>query len=299
MSACERPTAWPIRARRFPAYAGSVRRLVAIAVVILVTSCAPTEGEPEPIPEAPRPSDTASQTPEPGTVPPDWLFTRPLPVTDTGFGEVRPTPRELRVRRFNLPDSVATLPGSGFESLVREAPAEVIARSTWKPTCPVRAVQLDWIRLTYVGFDGKRHSGELLAHQDVSADLVAVFRDLWRARFPIEEMRITKASELDLEPTGDGNNTGAFVCRPTRGESSSSEHAYGLAIDVNPFQNPYRRDEVVIPELASSYLDRQEKRPGMIVQDGPVVAAFDSIGWGWGGRYRNLTDLHHFSRNGR
>lgn len=232
-------------------------------------------------------------------MPPDWLFTRPLPVTDSGFGEVRPTPPELRNRRFNLPDSVPPLPGDGFEARVEAAPADVIARSTWKSGCPVRADQLDWIRLTYRGFDGRRHSGELLAHQDVSADLVQVFRAMWKARFPIEEMRITEARELDLEPTGDGNNTGAFVCRPTRGESRFSEHAYGLAIDVNPFQNPYRRGEVVIPELASSYLDRQRERPGMITEDGPVVAAFDAIGWEWGGRYTRLSDLHHFSRSGR
>lgn len=126
-----------------------------------------------------------------------------------------------------------------------------------------------------------------------------MFRALWEARFPIEEMRITEERELDLKPTGDGNNTGAFVCRTQRGGSSFSEHAYGLAVDVNPFQNPYHRGEVVIPELASAYLDRQERRPGMIFDDGSVVAAFDRIGWGWGGRWRSLTDLHHFSRNDR
>jgi hypothetical protein len=268
-------------------------------MIVLVTGCVSTEPSPEPTRESPRPSVTASQPPEPGTVPPDWLFTRPLPVTDTGFGEVRPTPRELRVRRFNLPDSVPPLPGDGFAERVEQAPAKVIARSTWKPQCPVRADQLDWVRVAYRGFDGRRHSGELLAHEEVSADLVRVFRALWKARFPIEEMRITEARELDLEPTGDGNNTGAFVCRPSADGSGYSEHARGLAIDVNPFQNPYRRGEVVIPELASAYLDRGRERPGMIFDDGPVVAAFDAIAWGWGGRYRNLTDLHHFSRNGR
>ncbi len=276
-----------------------------VAVILVLGGCAPSERDPEPSVSAPAVSAAPSAAaptasdPEPGTVPPDWLFTRPLPVTDTGYGEVRPTPRELRIRRFNLPDSITQLPGSGFASRVGPAPTKVIARSTWSPECPVRANQLDWIRLAYVGFDGKRHSGELLAHEDVSADLVTVFRDLWDARFPIEEMRITRKHELDLAPTGDGNNTGAFVCRPTRGGQSFSEHAYGLAVDVNPFQNPYRRGEVVIPELASAYLDRHEKRPGMIVDDGPVVSAFDRIGWGWGGRWRTLTDLHHFSRNDR
>lgn len=276
-----------------------------VAVILVLGGCAPSERDPEPsasepaVSAAPFAAAPTAPAPKPGTVPPDWLFTRPLPVTDTGFGEVRPTPRGLRIRRFNLPDSITPLPGSGFASRVGPAPTKVIARSTWSPKCPVRANQLDWIRLTYVGFDGKRHSGELLAHEDVSADLVTVFRDLWDARFPIEEMRITRKYELDLAPTGDGNNTGAFVCRPTRGGQSFSEHAYGLAVDVNPFQNPYRRGEVVIPELASAYLDRHTKRPGMIVDDGPVVSAFDRIGWGWGGRWRGLTDLHHFSRHDR
>ena len=64
------------------------------------------------------------------------------------------------------------------------------------------------------------------------------------------------ADELDAPPTGDGNNTGAFACRPTRGATSYSQHAYGLAIDVNPFQNPYVKGDLVLPELASSYLER-------------------------------------------
>ncbi|MGH3459791.1 M15 family metallopeptidase [Aeromicrobium sp.] len=281
-----------------------MRRFVAVAVILALGGCASTERDPEgdrgPASAAPTPpAATQPSTPEPGTVPPDWLFTRALPVTDTGFGEVRPTPRELRVRRFNLPDSVPPLPGEGFASRVDQAPAEVIARSTWKPGCPVRRDQLDWVRVTYRGFDGQRHTGELLTHEDVSADLVRVFRDLWKARFPIEEMRITEKRELDLKPTGDGNNIGSFVCRPRRGGTEFSEHARGLAIDINPFQNPYRRGEVVIPELASAYLDRENVRPGMIFEGGPVVTAFDAIGWQWGGRWRNLTDLHHFSRNGR
>ena len=280
-----------------------MRRFVLVAVILVLDGCGPAENESSATPEsaastAPTPAAT-SASPEPGTVPPKWLFTRPLPVVDTGFGEVRRTPQELRVRRFNLPDSVPQLTGSGFASRVDQAPSDVIARSTWKPACPVRADQLDWVRVTYVGFDGKRHSGELLAHRDVSDDLVSVFRALWRARFPIEEIRITEARELDLKPTGDGNNTGVFTCRPMLDGSGFSEHAYGRAIDINPFQNPYHQGGIVLPELASAYLDRGNERPGMIFGGGPVVGAFDSIGWQWGGRWRNSTDLQHFSRNGR
>ncbi len=68
---------------------------------------------------------------------------------------------------------------------------------------------------------------------------------------------------------------------------------------MDPFQNPYHDGDVVLPELASSYLDRGWLRPGMILPDGPVVRAFASIGWTWGGTWHSLQDLQHFSRNGQ
>ena len=155
------------------------------------------------------------------------------------------------------------------------------------------------MRLTFRGFDDRRHTGELLVDRGVADNLVQVFRELYRARFPLEEMRITRQSELDAPPTGDGNNTESFVCRPTTGGSSYSQHAYGLAVDVNPFQNPYVKGDVVIPELASAYLDREWVRPGMVTPDGPVLRAFDGVGWEWGGGWQSLKDYQHFSFNGR
>jgi len=195
---------------------------------------------------------------------------------------------------------VPALPGTGFRAAVeRPAPASVLRRSTWSPECPVRAAELAWVRLTFRGFDGARHTGELLVHTDVADDVVTVFRDLWRAEFPMEQVAVTTRAERDATPTGDGNATSAFNCRPVTGGSSSSEHAYGRAIDVNPFQNPYVKGDVVLPELARSYLDRDRVRPGMVTADGPVVAAFARVGWGWGGRWRSLKDHQHFSSTDR
>ncbi|GAB3990756.1 M15 family metallopeptidase [Nocardioides marmoraquaticus] len=216
-----------------------------------------------------------------------------------GFGEVRRTPRALQVRRFTLPDAVAPLPGRGFASrVVSPAPQRVIARSTWDPACPVAAADLSWVRVVFRGFDGERHTGELLVATSVADDVVRVFQRLHAARFPIEEMRVTRRDELDAPPTGDGNNTGAFVCRPVVGGTTYSQHAYGLAVDVNPFQNPYTKGDVVLPELASAYLDRDRRRPGMLDADSVVVRAFASIGWTWGGTWRTARDRHHFSLTG-
>jgi hypothetical protein len=245
-------------------------------------------------------SSAPSKPPAPGTVAPAWLGKRPLPETADGFGEIQATPRVLRNRRFTLPDTVPMLPGTSFAShVVSPAPADVIARSTWADGCPVAPSDLAWVQLTFRGFDGDRHTGELLVNADVAHDMVRVFRRLWRAKFPLEEMRVTRRDELDAAPTGDGNNTSGFVCRPSVGSTHFSQHAYGLAVDVNQFQNPYTKDALVLPELASSYVDRTNVRPGMILDGGPVIRAFASVGWEWGGYWNSLKDRHHFSLNNR
>lgn len=246
------------------------------------------------------PTPTPTRAPLPGSEPPSWLGTRVLPRTEDGFGERRPTPPELRTRRFTLPDTLPALPGTGFASRVADpAPASVIRRSTWVRGCPVAADRLAWVRLTFWGFDSRRHTGELLVNAASSAALVSAFRTLYDARYPIEEMRIRTRAELDAPPTGDGNNTEVFVCRPTTGGTSYSQHAYGLAIDVDPFQNPYVKGDLVLPELAGSYLDRDRRRAGMIQPDDAVVRAFARIGWEWGGDWNSLKDYQHFSANGR
>lgn len=274
---------------------------------------APTQtGKPRPTadPQLPTPSSssssittsspTAAPTGPPGSYPPAWLGTRVLPTDKAGAVPPQQTPPELTRRAFTLPDVLPELPGDDFESVIEKpAPPSVIARSTWSPECPVAARRLAWVQVTFWGFDDERHTGELLVASGQAKSIVRAFHALWDLRFPIEEMRITTMAERDAPPTGDGNDTAAFNCRPVRGATVWSEHAYGQAVDVNPFQNPYRKGDVVLPELARSYLDRNNPRPGMILANSPAIRAFTEVGWHWGGYWHSLQDLQHFSLRDR
>src|SRR4029453_7628892 len=91
-----------------------------------------------------------------------------------------------------------------------------------------------YVTVSFWGFDDRAHTGELLVHRSAAAPFVGVFHRLFDARYPIEEMRVTSRADLDAPPTGDGNNTSAFACRPSRGSTSWSHHAHGRAVDVNP-----------------------------------------------------------------
>jgi hypothetical protein len=225
---------------------------------------------------------------------------KPLPLRPDGFGQVLPTPAALRNRRLPTVDRLPPPPGDRFQAAVGPIGPAVRARmgATWNPACPVPLADLRYLTVSFQGFDGRSHTGELVVHQRVADQLVSVFARLHQASFPIEEMRLVTTADLGAPPTGDGNNTAAFVCRKARTQTRWSAHAYGLAVDLNPFQNPYRRGDLVLPELASTYLDRDQVRPGMIRPGDVVTKAFATIGWTWGGTWRSPTDYMHFSATG-
>lgn len=256
--------------------------------------------------ETPGPSTTASPSaaPEPsGPAYSRWVRgSQVLPERPDGYGEVRPTPPTLRMRRYATEDVLPPPPDGRFRSTTGPITPALRERmgETWQPGCPVALEDLRYVTVTFRGFDGAAHTGELVVAASEARDVVSVFRALFRATYPIEEMRLPTTADLDAPPTGDGNNTAAMVCRPTTGSTTTlSAHAYGLAVDLNPFMNPYERGDLVLPELASSYLDRSWRRPGMHAAGSVAVREFARIGWTWGGDFQSLKDYHHFSATGR
>lgn len=230
---------------------------------------------------------------------PDWLGTRLLPLRPDGHGEIRPTPPELFDRRLETIDVLDPPESDVYIATIEPVPPEVIARSSWSEECPVTLDELRYLTISHHGFDGEIHTGEMIVNARFAKGVTEVFGDLFEAEFPIEQMRVIRIEEVDDHPTGDFNDTTSFVCRPAVGSDNWSYHAYGLAIDVNPFHNPYLRDDLVIPELASAYTDRDVVRPGMIFDGDVVVEAFAEIGWSWGGHWNTLKDWMHFSSSGR
>jgi hypothetical protein len=282
-------------------------RLLALALVAAtISGCGAAESvsghEPTP-PEASSVASGGRHAPRPAARRLDtWrVGASPLRLRPDGYGQVLPTPRELRVRRLPTVDRLPPPAGGEYQAAVEPVSARVRRRmgSTWSPGCPVTLDDLRYVRTSFWGFDGRPHTGELVVNARVADDVVGVFRRLYRARYPIEEMRLVTTDDLEAHPTGDGNNTAAFVCRPARGQSEWSAHAYGLAVDVNPFLNPYRDGDLVLPELAGAYLERSWHRPGMITAHGDVVGAFRAIGWTWGGTFASVSDPMHFSATGR
>jgi D-alanyl-D-alanine carboxypeptidase len=171
---------------------------------------------------------------------------------------------------------------------------------SWHRGCPVAPAQLRRLRVSYWGFDGRAHTGTLIVNVRAVTPLTRVFSRLYAARFPIRRVRPIDVYGGSDERSLAADNTAAFNCRYAiaPGPKRWSVHTFGLAIDVNPVENPYVLGGRVHPRAGRAYLDRSRVRPGMAVRGGLLVRAFASVGWAWGGRWSASPDYQHFSATG-
>lgn len=178
--------------------------------------------------------------------------------------------------------------------------------TSWRPGCPVGFDELRYLQISYWSFEGEARTGELVVHVDQVEAMHQVFAALWSARFPLRSMRLIDDFGGDDFSSIEADNTSAFNCRFVEGSTRWSNHATGRAIDINPLENPYVTGGNSSHPGSQPFLDRRPPPPGaataahaaMILEGGPVTAAFNAVGWGWGGRWGEPLDYQHFSASG-
>jgi len=198
---------------------------------------------------------------------------------------------------------------AAFRASARPLPASMAARlragGFWHGGCPVALSGLRLLTVTHRGFDGRSHTGQLVVNASATGALAGAFGRLYARGFPIRHMRFADFYGPARGRPRDGDVTASFECRQAvpspctggRGTGSWSMHAYGLAVDLNPRENPYVGCGQSRDPAARSYRDRGDRRRGMV--GAGAVAAFAAVGWGWGGAWTGDTkDYMHFSANG-
>lgn len=236
------------------------------------------------------------------------LTTTPFPPTSTD-GEVSSTSASSSSSSSSTTSSTTTTPTTTTAATTQPAPppfdssirvvAATDVSSSWRPGCPVPVEDLRLITLTHWNYDGRVQTGRIVVAANLVEQVVAIFRDLYETRFPIERMEPIDAYGGDDDSSMADNNTSAFNCRLITGGSTFSEHSYGRAVDVNPLVNPYVRGSTVLPPAGAAYADRTLDTPGMIHPGDEVTTAFGSRGWIWGGTWSSVKDYQHFSTTGR
>ncbi len=233
--------------------------------------------DPTPSP-TPAPSTTVTAAPEPES-PPSRALPVPPPTT---------TPP--------LPTTTTTTLPPAFEYTIAPVTADVV-RKTWHEGCPLHWEELSLITMRYWNFAGRSVFGEMVVNTSVATEVVTAFGDLYNIGFPIERIALVDHYDGDDKAAMRANVTAGFNCRYVDGTERWSNHAFGLAVDINPLINPWAREGNVLPLEGTPFANRENPVPGMINEGDEAIAVFERLGWSWGGAWASA-DYMHFSKPG-
>ena len=166
--------------------------------------------------------------------------------------------------------------------------------------------ELRYLKMLHYNFDGQIQVGEMIVNESIQEDVLEIFQALFREEYEIKSMYLiddywTGDAEDSDTASVDANNTSAFCYREITGGGNMSNHAYGLAIDLNPQQNPYVSYRTGEPvwwhENANDYIDRDAGLPHMITHEDLAYELFTQHGFEWGGDWNSPKDYQHFEKN--
>ncbi len=171
--------------------------------------------------------------------------------------------------------------------------------------CPVSFEDLRVVRVPYYASqENLEHPesrnlawGEIVVHKAIAEKVRDIFLEIVEVTsksIPIQSIVPIFRFGGDDEKSMRANNTSAFNCRKALGSTRFSKHAYGLAIDLNPFWNPYVKGTTIAPKGSKSHARRRRSDPRHLHSTHPIVKIFKKYGFKWGGDWRSLKDYQHF-----
>ena len=172
---------------------------------------------------------------------------------------------------------------------------------SWPEGCTVRRADLRYLRLSHFDAEKKEHVGEMVCNKAIANDLLEIFREPYRHKYPIQRIRLIDDYEAEDERSMRDNNTSCFCYRTVSGTTKLSKHATGMAVDINTLYNPYVRTgkdgrRIVEPATATEYVDRRKSFPYKIVKGDLLYRLFLQHGFTWGGSWRTVKDWQHFEK---
>lgn len=162
---------------------------------------------------------------------------------------------------------------------------------------------LRYVSVLHYDFNGMEQEGELICNKAIAQDMVEIFYELYQNEYQIEQIRLVDEYSGDDTLSMQDNNTSCFNYRVVDGTDSLSKHAYGLAIDINPFFNPYivfgkgeNGGDYISPAGSECYTDRSKNFAYKIDENDLCYRLFKEHGFTWGGDWNSCKDYQHFQK---
>lgn len=158
------------------------------------------------------------------------------------------------------------------------------------------------VHVQYYDFNGSVQEGDMVCNKLIAQDLVEIFEELYKEKYPVDKIRLVDEYGGDDEASMADDNSSCFNYRVVAGTDRLSNHSYGLAVDINPFYNPYIRTRngktIISPAGSEAYADRSADFPHKIDENDLCYRLFTEHGFDWGGAWTHSKDYQHFEKNG-
>lgn len=199
------------------------------------------------------------------------------------------------------PERVTYMDGFYYEPISNEV-FRRISGISYPVDCTVPLDDLRYVVLQYVDFDGNSQSGEMICGKAIAQDVVEIFYELYTNDYRIQSIKLIDEFGGDDTASMEANNTSCFNYRVVDNSTRLSNHAYGLAIDLNPFYNPYVTypdgNIRISPQGSEPYVDRNSDFPYKIDENDLAYKLFKEHGFKWGGNWNSVKDYQHFEKKG-
>ncbi len=203
------------------------------------------------------------------------------------------------------PKRVTYAEGFFFEPITPKIEARIRGLSYPKDDTDIAVAltDLSYVGVLYNDFDGNVAQGELICNNSIALDMVEIFEELYRNGYQFERIELIDEYGGDDTLSMENNNTSCFNYRIVDGTERLSKHAYGLAIDINPFYNPYvvfnkdgSGETYISPKGSEVYADRSKDFPYKIDENDLCYKLFIEHGFTWGGNWNSSKDYQHFQK---
>lgn len=187
------------------------------------------------------------------------------------------------------------------EFYIKPIPNDIFEKmqgKSYKENCTVPREELRYLHILHVGFDNNTHEGELIVNKRIAEDVLDIFKELYKAGYQIEKVRLIDEYNAQDELSMRDNNSSAFNFRYISYSTTLSKHAMGLAVDINTLYNPYIKQVDgrlnIEPANAVQYVDRNRQFPHKIDHQDLCYKLFTKHGFEWGGDWEDSKDYQHF-----
>lgn len=189
---------------------------------------------------------------------------------------------------------------SGFSAQeIPDAVWQKMQGKSYRPNPHIQRSNLRYLKVLHWDDNGQSHQGELVCNKLIADKLLAIFQELYKHRYPIQQIKLADEYDADDERQMRANNTSCFCYRNVPDTKKLSYHARGLAIDINTLYNPYvryRKDGTMIvqPSTGKPYADRKKNFRYKITEGDLCYKLFKKYGFTWGGDWKTMKDYQHF-----